>query len=297
MYASECKCSMGQQCDEQTGQCFCPPHVDGTSCDKCVSYAFGYDPLIGCQKVLIDIIICGCHPQGSEGAALQCDPNSGQCLCRESVGGRQCDRCLAGFYGFPHCYGCRCNVAGTTEEICDPATAQCTCKENVGGRECDTCKPGTFDLSAGNPKGCINCFCFGTTDQCRSSMFPVSITSFDMSGFTVNDPAGNVTVKDDIVTYTAGNGSSSSVYFNAPITSGSDYTSSYGLTVRFKLYFQMSSHPQEGQIAMSTDADVRLYGNNMTAEFWAPEQPANPEEAFNVRVKLLPGHFIGSCIG
>ncbi|EYC06964.1 hypothetical protein Y032_0073g800 [Ancylostoma ceylanicum] len=279
----KCKCSMGQQCDEQTGQCFCPPHVDGTSCDKCVSYAFGYDPLIGCQK-------CGCHPQGSEGASLQCDPNSGQCLCRESVGGRQCDRCLPGFYGFPHCYGCRCNVAGTTEEICDAATAQCTCKENVAGRECDTCKPGTFDLSAGNPKGCINCFCFGTTDQCRSSMFPVSITSFDMSGFTVNDPAGNVTVKDDIVTYTAGNESSPSVYFNAPITSGSDYTSSYGLT----LYFQMSSHPQEGQLAMSSDADVRLYGNNMTAEFWAPEQPANPEEAFNVRVKLLPENFLSS---
>lgn len=48
--------------------------------------------------------------------------------CRESVGGRRCDRCLAGFYGFPHCYGCRCNVAGTTEEICDASTAQCTCK-------------------------------------------------------------------------------------------------------------------------------------------------------------------------
>ncbi|KAK6016817.1 laminin EGF-like protein [Ostertagia ostertagi] len=200
MSFSECKCSIGQQCDEQTGQCFCPPHVEGTACDKCVSYAFGYDPLIGCQKVpsiyfglfenihpilivkmpkfsLIILFQCGCHVQGSEGASLQCDPNSGQCLCRESIGGRQCDRCLAGFYGFPHCYGCRCNTAGTTEEICDPATAHCTCKENVAGPSCDTCKSGTFHLSADNPKGCINCFCFGTTDQCRSSMFPVSIVS------------------------------------------------------------------------------------------------------------------------
>ncbi|VDM65097.1 unnamed protein product [Strongylus vulgaris] len=276
----ECKCSVGQQCDEHTGQCFCPSHVEGTSCDKCVSYAFGYDPLIGCQK-------CGCHPQGSEGASLQCDPNSGQCLCRESIGGRQCDRCLPGFYGFPHCYPCRCNVAGTTEEICDPTNAQCTCKENVAGQECDTCKPGTFHLSAANPKGCVNCFCFGTTDQCGSSMFPVSITSFDMSGFTVNDPVGNVTVEDSIVKYTAGEGSPASVYFNAPITSGSDYTSSYGLT----LYFQISSNPPDGPHAMSSDADVRLYGNNMTAEFWAPEQPAKPEEAFTVRVKLLPVGF------
>lgn len=39
---------------------------------------------------------------------------------------------------------------------------------------------------------------------------------------------------------------------------------------------------------MSSDADVRLYGNNMTLEFWAPEQPADPKEAFNVRVKLVP---------
>ncbi|KHJ75575.1 hypothetical protein OESDEN_24809 [Oesophagostomum dentatum] len=54
----------------------------------------------------------------------------------------------------------------------------------------------------------------------------------------------------------------------------------------------MSSHPQEGPHTMSSDADVRLYGNNMTAEFWAPEQPANPEEAFNVRVKLLPENFL-----
>ncbi|XGW07796.1 hypothetical protein V3C99_010722 [Haemonchus contortus] len=279
----KCKCSIGQQCDEQTGQCFCPPHVEGTSCDKCVSYAFGYDPLIGCQK-------CGCHIQGSEGASLQCDPNSGQCLCRESIGGRQCDRCLAGFYGFPHCYSCRCNSAGTTEEICDPSTAQCTCKENVGGAGCDTCKSGTFDLSADNPKGCINCFCFGTTDQCRSSMFPVSISSVDMSMFTTNDPSGVLDFENDIVTYTATDNSTASVYFNVPIEHGADYTTSYGLL----LYFQLSVQPRDEHPRMSTDADVRLYGNNMTAEFWAPEQPADPREAFNVRVKLVPENFLSS---
>ncbi|VDO27999.1 unnamed protein product [Haemonchus placei] len=279
----KCKCSVGQQCDEQTGQCFCPPHVEGTSCDKCVSYAFGYDPLIGCQK-------CGCHIQGSEGASLQCDPNSGQCLCRESIGGRQCDRCLAGFYGFPHCYSCRCNAAGTTEEICDPSTAQCTCKENVGGAGCDTCKSGTFDLSPDNPKGCINCFCFGTTDQCRSSMFPVSISSVDMSMFTTNDPSGVLDFENDIVTYTATDNSTASVYFNVPIEHGADYTTSYGLL----LYFQLSVQPRDEHPRMSTDADVRLYGNNMTAEFWAPEQPADPREAFNVRVKLVPENFLSA---
>ncbi|KAK6040901.1 laminin EGF-like protein, partial [Cooperia oncophora] len=209
----KCKCSIGQQCNEQTGQCFCPPHVEGTACDKCVSYAFGYDPLIGCQK------------------------------------------------------------------------------ENVAGPACDTCKSGTFHLSAENPKGCINCFCFGTTDQCRSSMFPVSISSVDMSMFTTNDPAGTLEFENDVVSYTAGDNSTASVYFNVPIEHGADYTASYGLLM-FSFSFSCTSnclfnhltiHPR-----MSADADVRLYGNNMTAEFWAPEQPADPKEAFNVRVKLVP---------
>lgn len=49
--------------------------------------------------------------------------------CRPSVGGRSCDQCLPGYYGFPHCYQCRCQTSGTRESICDPATATCQCKE------------------------------------------------------------------------------------------------------------------------------------------------------------------------
>ncbi|KJH42156.1 laminin EGF-like protein [Dictyocaulus viviparus] len=271
------KCNFGQQCDEQTGQCFCPPYVEGTTCDKCVNYAFGYDPLIGCQK-------CDCDLQGTEGASLQCDPNSGQCLCRESVGGRQCDRCLPGFYGFPHCYECRCNTAGTTEKICDPVNAQCICKDNVAGDACDTCKIGTFDLSAKNPKGCINCFCFGITDRCQSSMLPVSISAVDMSAFTSDDDSGILTIEDDMVIYNASEQPKNSVYLNVPITRGADYTTSYGLT----LYFQLSTQPHDGELRMNTDADVRLYGNNMTVEFWASEQPVDPRQAFDVKLRLIP---------
>uniref|UniRef100_A0A1I7XHB3 Laminin EGF-like domain-containing protein n=1 Tax=Heterorhabditis bacteriophora TaxID=37862 RepID=A0A1I7XHB3_HETBA len=203
----ECKCSVGEHCDEQTGQCFCPPHVEGTACDRCVGSAFGYDPLIGCQK------------------------------------------------------------------------------DNVGGTSCEICKAGTFDLSSDNQQGCIECFCFGTTDQCRSSNYPVSIISVDMSAFTTTDTDGNVTVDDDIVTYTGNDHmSTGSIYFVVPIEYGADYTNSYGLMLSFKI----SVMPRPDRLQISTDPDIRIQGNNMTAEYWALEQPANPQETFTVKVKLVP---------
>uniref|UniRef100_A0A915PQH1 Laminin subunit alpha n=1 Tax=Setaria digitata TaxID=48799 RepID=A0A915PQH1_9BILA len=119
----KCKCSDSHLCDEKSGQCFCPPHVEGKHCDRCVPYAFGYDPLIGCQ-------LCDCQHNGSETGQLQCDPDNGQCLCKVNVGGRKCDKCLPGFYGFPHCYECACELKGTTEEICVSTNATCKCKIN-----------------------------------------------------------------------------------------------------------------------------------------------------------------------
>lgn len=48
--------------------------------------------------------------------------------CQRNVGGRQCNQCLAGHYGFPHCYACVCDKKGTTEKICDPDSSTCICK-------------------------------------------------------------------------------------------------------------------------------------------------------------------------
>ncbi|PAV91610.1 hypothetical protein WR25_08453 isoform F [Diploscapter pachys] len=277
----KCQCSTGQQCDPTNGQCFCPPHVEGTSCNKCVSNAFGYDPLIGCQK-------CDCHPQGSEGASMVCDAETGQCLCRPSVGGRSCDQCLPGYYGFPHCYQCRCQTSGTRESICDPATATCQCKENVYGPQCDTCKPGTFDLSNDNPLGCVNCFCFGVTESCRSSNLPISISSVDMSAFLTTDDHGAVDIKDDQVIYAADANSPASVYFVVPINVGADHTTSYGLLLTFKMSVQPKSEQQKNA---NTDADVRIRGRNMTAEFWASEQPVDFQEEFTVKARLNPENW------
>ena len=50
----------------------------------------------------------------------------GDCLCKEGYAGRSCDSCAVGYYGFPNCRQCRCDVAGSKNpENCD---RRCDCK-------------------------------------------------------------------------------------------------------------------------------------------------------------------------
>ncbi|TMS36985.1 hypothetical protein L596_004022 [Steinernema carpocapsae] len=280
----KCKCGVNQQCDERTGQCYCPPYVEGQTCDKCVPYAFGFDPLIGCQQ-------CGCHPNGSYGGQLQCDPTNGQCLCGNYVGGRKCDRCLPGFYGFPLCYECACDSKGTTDDVCDANTASCVCKKNVQGDGCDVCKPGTFDLKAGDPDGCSECFCFGTTDQCQSSFFPVVTKSFDDQGWTIDPEAsGAITAGNGQITFNENNGQESKdIYLQPPLIPNADYTTSYGLKLSFLVSSEASS---SGSSAKSASADVRLVAGDTVLEHWAYQQPAEPSTIFSVSVELLPEQWL-----
>lgn len=41
-----------------------------------------------------------------------CDPSTGQCNCKGSFRGLNCNRCRSGYYGFPDCQACQCNPAG-----------------------------------------------------------------------------------------------------------------------------------------------------------------------------------------
>ncbi|KJH39818.1 hypothetical protein DICVIV_14289 [Dictyocaulus viviparus] len=42
-------------------------------------------------------------------------------------------------------------------------------KPLVTGPACTDCYPGSFHLNEKSPQGCLKCFCFGITDNCRSS--------------------------------------------------------------------------------------------------------------------------------
>uniref|UniRef100_A0A674PDZ8 Laminin subunit alpha 3 n=1 Tax=Takifugu rubripes TaxID=31033 RepID=A0A674PDZ8_TAKRU len=160
-YCRPCECGR-RLCDEVTGKCICPPQTVKPSCDVCQAQTFSYHPLLGCDG-------CECSPTGIDDATRpDCDRLTGQCKCPR-ISGRRCDRCAAGYYRFPECLPCNCNRDGVTPDVCHPDSGRCLCKKNVAGSKCDACKDGGFYFDPSNPHGCTSCFCFGATDQCRSS--------------------------------------------------------------------------------------------------------------------------------
>ncbi|XP_023679312.1 laminin subunit alpha-1-like isoform X3 [Paramormyrops kingsleyae] len=78
----------------------------------------------------------------------------------------RCDHCAAGYRDFPSCTPCSCKLDGSLGV--DPC-AQCACKANVMGQNCDRCKEGFYNLQVANQQGCTECFCFGVSQDCKSS--------------------------------------------------------------------------------------------------------------------------------
>ncbi|XP_045926292.1 laminin subunit alpha-1-like [Micropterus dolomieu] len=116
---------------------------------------------------------CRCSSAGS--SAPQCDLTNGQCPCRKGFSGRSCDCCSPGYYGYPACSVCGCDVAGTDETFCNATlgvcdclhTGECVCKVGVAGRRCEECVSGWFALSSESPDGCSQCFCSGLSRDCE----------------------------------------------------------------------------------------------------------------------------------
>ncbi|XP_047184472.1 laminin subunit alpha-2 isoform X4 [Scophthalmus maximus] len=165
-----CQCShVGNNCDANTGQCICPPNTIGERCDRCALNHWGHDIITGCKE-------CGCSVVGS--VTQQCNMNTGCCLCRDSFRGEKCHECEIGYRDFPQCTQCECSVSGSDGQTCDlergvcacaDRTGKCSCKANADGDNCDRCKPSTFGLSARNPLGCSQCYCYGLTQSCTEA--------------------------------------------------------------------------------------------------------------------------------
>ncbi|XP_006868776.1 PREDICTED: laminin subunit alpha-1 [Chrysochloris asiatica] len=153
-------------CDPESGECICPPHTQGFKCEECEDGYWDHDLELGCKA-------CNCSSVGS--THHQCDVLTGHCPCKSTFGGPSCDQCSMGHRDFPACVSCECDLRGTLVDACDQEqglcgceeeTGTCSCKENVVGLQCNTCKSGTYALDAGNPAGCIPCFCFGLSQFC-----------------------------------------------------------------------------------------------------------------------------------
>ncbi|XP_037391080.1 laminin subunit alpha-3-like isoform X2 [Pygocentrus nattereri] len=286
-YCRPCDC--GQRlCDEVTGECICPPQTVRPACEVCESRTFSYHPLLGCEG-------CDCSPIGvSPGDTGQCHITTGQCTCKPRIGGRQCSQCVSGYYRFPECIHCSCNVGGVIPQICDPNSGQCLCKSNVEGSRCDTCRKGSFHFDPANPEGCTKCFCFGATDQCRSSekrrgkfvdMRSWRLMSSDLEEIpTVLNPLSNTVVADvqelpvSVV----------QVHWVLPQSYLGDRVSSYGgyLTYQIKSF----GIPREGMRLLDKQPDVLLKGQKMTLVYQDP-QPPSPDRLYQGRVQLVESNF------
>ncbi|XP_015209136.2 laminin subunit alpha-3 isoform X2 [Lepisosteus oculatus] len=286
-YCRPCDCGR-RLCDEVTGQCICPPQTVKPSCDVCQEQTFAFHPLVGCEE-------CNCSRRGVVSSAItDCDRADGQCRCRPRIAGRKCDVCAAGYYRFPECVPCDCNLGGARPEVCDPQTGRCLCKKNVVGAKCDACRPGSFYFDPANPNGCTSCFCFGATSQCRKSgkrrskfvsMRMWRLEKLDQEEVpAVFNPASN-TVVADIQELPA---SVHDLYWVAPPSYLGDRVSSYGgyLTYQVKSF----GIPSEGMKLLERRADVQLTGQQMTLVHLDPQNPS-PDKLYQGRVQLVEGNF------
>ena len=164
-----CKCSkpgaLDGTCNDQM-QCKCRETYAGEKCDICAS-GFGSYP--SCTA-------CHCDPFGSK--ALNCNIKTGQCICKAGFAGKRCNECARSIMTYPHCNvrdRCICDVHGTRQAVKTNGRCilgySCLCKRNVMGNRCSQCKHNSFNLSASNAGGCINCKCsedgsFGHLSTC-----------------------------------------------------------------------------------------------------------------------------------
>ncbi|XP_055084301.1 laminin subunit alpha-3-like isoform X1 [Periophthalmus magnuspinnatus] len=286
-YCRRCECGR-RLCDEVTGRCICPPQTVRPSCDACQNQTYSYHPLLGCDD-------CECSPTGIVSTTKpDCDRITGQCSCKPRIGGRQCDRCAAGYYGFPQCARCSCEQGGVTSDVCDPDTGACLCKRNVVGVRCDRCRGGSFHFDPLNPVGCTSCFCFGATDQCESStkrrgkfveMRGWRLESPDQKEVpsVLNSASGTVVADVQELSPTVW-----VLYWAAPRSYLGNRVSSYGgfLTYQTKSF----GIPSEGMTLIDRRPDVLLTSQSMTLIHVAPQLP-NPDRIYHGRVQLVEGNW------
>ena len=85
---------------------------------------------------------CDCHPMGTTDDT--CNYETGQCICKNGIGGPKCDQCKPGFFNFPTvpwktCKPCNCSGLGSVSSECNPENGQCQCKSSFSGKKCDQC--------------------------------------------------------------------------------------------------------------------------------------------------------------
>uniref|UniRef100_A0A6J0SY58 Laminin subunit alpha-3 n=1 Tax=Pogona vitticeps TaxID=103695 RepID=A0A6J0SY58_9SAUR len=161
-----CSCNpeYSDGCEEGSGRCYCKHNYQGESCDQCAegyySFPFCYrnpvhpvptpspeDPSAGhivgggCKPGFFGPNCLPCQCRGTGVLNPDCDQKTGQCQCRAGFQGATCDRCALGYFHYPFCQTCDCDLAGTQPEICD-SHGRCLCRSEVDGHQCNVCRTG-----------------------------------------------------------------------------------------------------------------------------------------------------------
>lgn len=135
---------------EGGGKCLrCHHHTTGINCNECEDKY--YRPY---GKQLNDTDVCQeciCDLSFSTG---NCADGSGLCECRPEFQSPYCDQCSPGYYDYPTCRPCDCDINGTLGAICQVGGGQCPCKPNYSGQSCNKCAEGFY----GFPE-CLSCEC------------------------------------------------------------------------------------------------------------------------------------------
>ncbi|XP_031783644.1 laminin subunit alpha [Nasonia vitripennis] len=127
----------------------CKHNTEGINCNHCKPkfYRPQNKPLNAtdvCQP-------CQCDYIYSTG---NCYDLTGQCECKKEYTAPNCDSCSYGYYGYPHCRPCDCNLNGTDGYHCEAYEGQCPCKENFAGHYCDICAEEYYNFP-----DCLPCEC------------------------------------------------------------------------------------------------------------------------------------------
>eukprot|EP00095_Tigriopus_kingsejongensis_P006097 maker-scaffold691_size110934-snap-gene-0.29 protein:Tk06097 transcript:maker-scaffold691_size110934-snap-gene-0.29-mRNA-1 annotation:"laminin subunit alpha-1-like" len=190
---------------EGGGVCMgCRDDTTGVNCHLCKK---GYFRPAGvsrfdkkpCKRCICDTFgsTGDCYPDGSQRDEGH---KPGDCMCKPGYAGSECTQCGRGFFDYPKCAPCPCNLAGTLNGECD---GDCLCKENVQGERCDQCKPGYYALHEANVKGCLQCFCYGITSECEAAEFGVELIQHT-EGWVATDLRGTQHVEPFWSTMTSG---------------------------------------------------------------------------------------------
>ncbi|XP_037773880.1 laminin subunit alpha-like, partial [Penaeus monodon] len=165
-----CDCPSTALCDPVSGECICPPRVEGDRCERCAPFTYGFDPIIGCEE-------CQCSPLGVRAGNLQCELETGQCDCKDNVVGRRCERCEAGYWSFPFCQLCDCDLRGTEADICNQVMIlrdkcrPCECNENIEVED-----PFACDDITGRCLNCLNNTYGDSCERCAPGFYGDAVT-------------------------------------------------------------------------------------------------------------------------